>query len=56
MEIVRLYSFLLRQFPHQKWKALSKHVVILSGLSTQPIWYKLWCDIMKTRPSRLKVS
>ncbi|XP_020639026.3 leucine-rich repeat-containing protein 41 isoform X1 [Pogona vitticeps] len=24
------------------------------GLSTQPIWCKLWFDIMKTRPSRLE--
>ncbi|KAH0618653.1 hypothetical protein JD844_018050 [Phrynosoma platyrhinos] len=31
-----------------------EETAVKKGLSTQPIWCKLWFDIMKTRPSRLE--
>ncbi|XP_060087743.1 leucine-rich repeat-containing protein 41 isoform X2 [Heteronotia binoei] len=31
-----------------------EETAVKKGLSTQPIWCKLWCDIMKTRPSRFE--
>ncbi|CAI5777249.1 Leucine-rich repeat-containing protein 41 [Podarcis lilfordi] len=31
-----------------------EEIAVKKGLSTQPIWCKLWFDIMKTRPSRLE--
>ncbi|XP_048352149.1 leucine-rich repeat-containing protein 41 isoform X2 [Sphaerodactylus townsendi] len=31
-----------------------EETAVQKGLSTQPIWCKLWCDIMKTRPSRFE--
>ncbi|XP_054837768.1 leucine-rich repeat-containing protein 41 isoform X2 [Eublepharis macularius] len=31
-----------------------EETAVKKGLSTQTIWCKLWCDIMKTRPSRFE--
>ncbi|XP_015277445.1 PREDICTED: leucine-rich repeat-containing protein 41 isoform X1 [Gekko japonicus] len=31
-----------------------EETAVKKGLSTQPIWFKLWCDIMKTRPSKFQ--
>nr|XP_056700403.1 leucine-rich repeat-containing protein 41 [Euleptes europaea] len=31
-----------------------EEIAVKKGLSTQPIWCKFWCDIMKTRPSRFE--
>lgn len=31
-------------------------LVCFPGLSTQPIWRKLWNDVMKTRPPKSEVS